>query len=635
MLISMLIGVILLIPRTISAEDINYNSTQNSTRTMNSASVTINDSGVVIVHDATEYWSAISNQAVSKIVLANDILAPESARVGDGRIGRNLTIDGDGHNLSYVMSSYDPPVLYTSANGITINIQNISIGSVSNPGNTWYGIVRVINSNVVMNIKNVNYYATYGAQPFYADGNSGTILNFEGINSFKLGNGLANYGGEFVERFQTVNFRVGSATTVDQNTSDAEAVFWGIYGTNINVERNANLKIRSNKIYLLYNNPTLNIQDNAIVTYESYKGVSYTSSKLSTGNSVINAGPNSDLKLISNDYPIILSGTTINADSVKSIYAVKNKNFSAISDVLRINRTDSGQFPYTLQTLSATGIQSTGKDNILANTSFTLDASTGINDKSWLYTTLPTINSTAFNSQVGSKLSNLTGSIVGSPNTIRNVKVSTTKLYSGTDITTKVSQNEIDTAAVPSQRLFNDDTTIIGSNLKGNQTQYIYYNIQDATDYLGFFLKSHWVEVQKVQPPYQEITAPDNAITFNKAGMGLFNSISTYRLSNSGNVSVNIGVTSVTDNNSNVRLISTGMNFNSGKQEVSLKLNGATSVAKTSWDFKNPETTRIQVDPYYTTNNTANLNISGNYSGPMIGQLPVSYKINFNISQIN
>lgn len=138
-----------------------------------------------------------------------------------------------------------------------------------------------------------------------------------------------------------------------------------------------------------------------------------------------------------------------------------------------------------------------------------------------------------------------------------------------------------------------------------------------------------------MQPPYQEITAPDNAITFNKAGMGLFNSISTYRLSNSGNVSVNIGVTSVTDNNSNVRLISTGMNFNSGKQEVSLKLNGATSVAKTSWDFKNPETTRIQVDPYYTTNNTANLNISGNYSGPMIGQLPVSYKINFNISQIN
>ena len=507
------------------------------------------------------------------------------------------------------------------------------MGSATYPANTYYGIVRVESTNVTLNISNLNYLATYGSQPFYANGNAGSVLNFSGVNTFKLGNGSSTYGGEFVERFQTVNFESGSSTTVDQNSGDATAIFWGNTGTNINVESNANLSIKSNKTYLLYNNPTLNIKDNATVTYESYKGMSYTNATLSSGTSIINASSNSKLNLISNDYSINLSGTTVNADNVKSIYAVNNKNIAATSGSMVINRTDSGKYPYTLQTLSTSNVQTTGKDNILANTSMTLNSSTGINGKSWVYTTNPTIDSAKFESQVGSKLSNLNGTIAGSPNTIRNIKVSSEKLYTGTDITTVAAQNQIESSSVATQTVSGNDTAILGSNIKGGQLQYVYYNIQDATAYPGFILKSKWAEAQNVQTIYQEITIPDKPLTFDQPIPGLFTYASNYNVYNSGNVPVKLGVTSVTNSNTNVELVKTGSVFNSDKQEVSLKLNGASTAANVSWDFKEPGIATIQVDPYFSTNNAVKFGVGGNYSGPMISQFPVSYSVHFNISQ--
>jgi len=625
-----LFGVTLVMNKTISADN------SNTPTTISISSTQLNEPGVATIHNDKEYWSAIADQTVSKIVLANDIVAQESNRIGAGNIQRSLTIDGEGHNLSYVMTSYDPPVLYTDANGISISIENISIGSANNPGNTWYGIIRVINSNVTMNVTNVNYYATYGAQPFYAGGNSGTVLNFYGTNSFKLGDGSANYGGEFVERFQTVNFKSGSSTSVDQNTSDAYAVFWGISGTNINVEANANLSIRSNKQNLLYNSPTLNILDNATLTYESYKGMSYATSNLaSSSNTVINTSPNSVFNLISNDYSIGLSNIILNANGPKSIYALNNNGIAATSGSMTVNRTDSSKYPYTLQSLSSTNIQTTGKDNILSNTSFTLNSSTGINGKAWVYTTTPTIDSASFDSQVGSKISNLTGTIIGSQNTVRNIKVSSSKLYTGSDITTDTAQSQIDRSTISTQTVSGNDPAIIGSNISGGQLQYIYYNIQDSNKYPGFVLKSKWVEAQKIQTSYKEITIPDKNITFDQPIPGLFNDVSDYKVYNSGNVPVNLSVTSITNSNINVGLVETGSIFNTGKQEVSLKINGSSSISSTSWDFKNPGTEKIEVDPYYTVNNNVTFNIGGNYSGPLIGQLPLLYKINISISKTN
>lgn len=624
-----------------SANEPSSNSSVNDTTSTTEQSISGDDklsveSGIATVHNDTEYWVAIADQSVSKIILANDITAQESARIGNGNIQRSLTIDGGGHNLSYIMTSYDPAVLYTNADGITINIQNISIGSTVNPGNSWYGIVRVLNQNVTMNVSNVNYYATYGAQPFYANGNAGTVLNFDGTNSFKLGNGSANYGGEFVERFQTINFKTGSSTSVDQNTGDASAIFWGINGTNINVQANANLSVRSNKPNLLYNNPTLNILDNATFTYESYKGMSYTTPNLANSSkTVINASPNSAINLISNDYSIGLSNIILNANSPKSIYAVNNKNIAATSGSMTLNRTDSGKYPYTIQTLSTANVQTTGKDNILANTTFVLNSSTGMNGKSWVYTTTPTIDSAKFDSQVGSKLSNLTGTIIGSPNTARNVKVSTSKLYTGTDITTVAAQAQIDNSTVSAQTISGNDLAIIGSNISGGKLQYIYYNIQDVTAYPGFVLKSKWVEAQKEQDIYQEITIPDKSLTFDQPIPGLFNYASDYKVYNSGNVPVNLSVASITNYSTNVGLVETGSSFDSEKQEASLKLQGTSTTSSTSWDFKNPGTSKLQLDSYFNTNNVANLNIGGNYSGPLIGQLPVAYTINFNVTKVN
>lgn len=629
-LIIVCIGSTLIMNKTILADN------NNTSTAVTTESTQLNDSGVATVHNDIEYWEAIADQTVSKIVLANDIVAQESNRIGAGNIQRSLTIDGEGHNLSYVMNSYGDPVLYTNANGITINIKDVSIGSATNPGNSWYGVIQVINSNVTMNVTNVNYYATYGAQPFYAGGNSGTVLNFYGTNSFKLGDGSANYGGEFVERFQTVNFKSGSSTSVDQNTSDAYGIFWGISGTNINVESNANLSIRSNKPNLLYNRPTLNILDNATFTYESYKGMSYTTPNLaSSSNTVINTSPKSVFNLISNNYSIGLSNIILNANGPQSIYALNNSGIAATSGSMTVNRTDSSKYPYTLQSLSTTNIQTTGKDNILANTSFILNSSTGINGKAWVYTTTPTIDSASFDSQVGSKISNLTGTIIGSQNTVRNIKVSSSKLYTGSDITTDTAQSQIDRSTISTQTISGNDLAIIGSNISGGQLQYIYYNIQDSNKYPGFVLKSKWFEAQKIQTSYKEITIPDKNITFDQPIPGLFNDVSDYKVYNSGNVPVNLSVTSITNSNINVGLVETGSIFNTGKQEVSLKINGSSSISSKSWDFKNPGTEKIEVDPYYTVNNNITFNIGGNYSGPLIGQLPLLYKINISISETN
>lgn len=625
-LIIVCIGSTLIMNKTILADN------NNTSTAVTTESTQLNDSGVATVHNDIEYWDAIKTQTVSTIILANDIVA---VPILGTAIGRNLTIDGNGHNLSYNTKSYGSTFLKTSANGITINIQNISIGSTNNPGNSYFGIVKVQNSNVTMNVSNLNYYATYGAQPFYADGNAGSIINFNGVNTFKLGNGSANYGGEFVERFQTVNFKSGSSTTVDQNSLEAQAVFWGITGTSINVEANANLSIKSNKMFLLYNTPTLNISDNASVTYESYKGMYYTSSSLSYGQSTINVGNNSKFKLISNDYPIVLSNIILNANGPKSIYALNNNGIAATSGSMKVNRTDSSKYPYTLQSLSSTNIQTTGKDNILSNTSFNLDSSTGINGKAWVYTTTPKIDSASFDSQVGSKISNLTGTIIGSQNTVRNIKVSSSKLYTGSDITTDTAQSQIDKSTISTQTISGNDLAIIGSNISGGQLQYIYYNIQDSNKYPGFVLKSKWVEAQKIQTSYKEITIPDKNITFDQPIPGLFNDVSDYKVYNSGNVPVNLSVTSITNSNINVGLVETGSIFNTGKQEVSLKINGSSSISSKSWDFKNPGTEKIEVDPYYTVNNNVTFNIGGNYSGPLIGQLPLLYKINISISETN
>jgi len=630
-LVGTAIGVALFIPKLVSADINNSVPARYSINTVKPLDAKINDSSIATVHNDTEYWAAIANQQVSEILLANDIVA---VPVRTELIGRNLTIDGNGHNLSYNTTSYGGTFLQTSANGITINIQNLSMGSNTYPTNTYYGIVRVESTNVTLNVSNLNYLATYGSQPFYANGNAGSVLNFSGVNTFKLGNGSSSYGGEFVERFQTVNFESGSSTTIDQNSGVATAVFWGNTGTNINVESNANLSIKSNKIYLLYNNPTLNIKDNATVTYESYKGMSYTNATLSSGTSIINASSESKLNLISNDYSINLAGTTVNAYNVKSIYAVNNKNIAATSGSMVINRTDSGKYPYTLQTLSTSNVQTTGKDNILANTSFTLNSSTGMNGKSWVYTTTPTIDSEKFESQVGSNVSNLAATIIGSLGSDRNIKVSTTKLYTGTDIQTAHAQNEIEMAAVESKTISDDNTAIIKSNIPGNQTQYIYYRIKDSTSYPGLMLSSKWLETLKTQTPYQEITFPDNPLTFNQPIPGIFKSMGNYKINNSGNVSVNFGVTSVTDTNTNVELIPDGKAFDFGKQQVALSVNGSTSIASKAWDLKIPEGQNIQIDPYYTTNSTVTLNIAGNYSGPLIRQIPVSYKMNIAISQV-
>ncbi|SCA91948.1 exported hypothetical protein [Pseudolactococcus piscium] len=592
-------------------------------------------SGVAMVTTESEFWAAIFDQSVTTILLANDIVANPSNRLSGsgnsaGAVKRNLTIDGQGHNLSYDTKAYGTQILYAGTSGINITFQNMSMGSKAYPNNNYYGIFTIQQTNVTLNVKDFTYYAENGAQPFFADGNAGSTLNFYGANTFTA-NGTS-YGGEFIERFKTTNFKADSNTNVVQDTPTSLAAIYSDGTAIVNLESNARLSINSTKDAFVYGSTTINLQDNAYLGYENKKGSNYKSDNAiltypGTGTTTINGGVNSEVDFISNDSSMDVSNTQINSNGMKAVFVANNLGNVASKNNLIIKRIDTSSDIYDLNTLSLAGVQSQPVSNIGSNTTLTISPATYGSGKSFLFIAQPTALSAKFVPQVGSNLSNLNGTITTSQDAIRTIKVSNSRLYTDGNVNSVASQNLIESAPITPKVVNDDSPTLLTSNILGGQISYIYYNVQSVKQFTGYTLKSAWVEATAVQTKYSEVTFPDSPITFNQPIPGSFAMSPAYTVKNSGNVPLNIKPTSVSDTNANVALVESL--FEPNKQQVSLSLHGTSKTDSHDWNFKNLDANTLTINPYFTDSNYINYNIKGNYSGPLIGIQNVKYAVTF------
>ena len=593
------------------------------------------ESGVAMVTSESEFWAAIFDQSVTTILLANDIVANPSNRLSGsgnsaGAVKRNLTIDGQGHNLSYDTTAYGTQILYAGTSGLNITFQNMSMGSKAYPNNNYYGIFTIQQTNVTLNVKDFTYYAENGAQPFFADGNAGSTLNFYGANVFTANGTL--YGGEFIERFKTTNFKADSNTNVVQDNPDSVAAIYSDGTAIVNLESNARLSINSSKNAFVYGSTTINLQDNAYLGYENKKGSNYKSDNAlltypGTGTTTINGGVNSEVDFISNDNSMDVSNTQINSNGMKAVFVANNLGKVASNNNLIIKRIDTTSDIYDLNTLSLTGVQSQPVSNIGFNTTLTISPATYGSGKSFLFIAQPTALSAKFASQVGSNLSDLNGTITTNQDAIRTIKVSTSRLYTDGNVNSVASQNMIESAPITPKVVNDDSPTLLTSNILGGQINYIYYNVQYAKQFTGYILKSAWVEATAVQTKYSEVTFPDLPMTFNQPIPGSFAMSPAYTVKNSGNVPLNIKPTSVSDTNANVTLVESL--FEPNKQQVSLSLHGTSKTDSHDWNFKNLDANTLIISPYFTDSNYINYNIKGNYSGPLIGIQNVKYAVTF------
>lgn len=593
------------------------------------------ESGVAMVTSESEFWAAIFDQSVTTILLANDIVANPSNRLSGsgnsaGAVKRNLTIDGQGHNLSYDTTAYGTQILYAGTSGLNITFQNMSMGSKAYPNNNYYGIFTIQQTNVTLNVKDFTYYAENGAQPFFADGNAGSTLNFYGANVFTANGTL--YGGEFIERFKTTNFKADSNTNVVQDNPTSLAAIYSDGTAIVNLESNARLSINSSKNAFVYGSTTINLQDNAYIGYENKKGSNYKSDNSlltypGTGTTTINGGVNSEVDFISNDNSMDVSNTQINSNGMKAVFVANNLGNVASKNNLIIKRIDTSSDIYDLNTLSLAGVQSQPVSNIASNTTLTISPATYGSGKSFLFIAQPTALSAQFVPQVGSNLSNLNGTITTSQDAIRTIKVSNSRLYTDGNVNSVASQNLIESAPITPKVVNDDSPTLLTSNILGGQINYIYYNVQSAKQFTGYTLKSAWIEATAVQTKYSEVTFPDSPITFNQPIPGSFAMSPAYTVKNSGNVPLNIKPTSVSDTNVNVTLVESL--FEPNKQQVSLLLHGTSKTDSHDWNFKNLDTNTLTINPYFTDSNYINYNIKGNYSGPLIGIQNVKYAVTF------
>lgn len=587
--------------------------------------------GAADVYTSADYWTAVNDSIISQINLMNDIVAianQSGYKTSNIYITRNLEINGNGYNLSYNTTALTTPVLRTSTSGVSVTFNNLSMGSAAYPNNNYYGILTVEATNVILNVRDFHYYAGNGGQPFYANGNTGSTLNFYGNNTFDS-NGTS-VGGEFIERFAIINFKANSYTVAKEDSIGADGFIWSNGSTVVNVETGAVVDVNTTKPYFCYGVTTLNLAKNASLNVVNQKGKNRVVSTfaISTTTMLINCDEGSQLSFVGNEFAINTNYVTINANQPEAIYFSNALNNIVTTGSFKLNRTDSSTKNYGIDYLSRTGVQGFAS-TLVAGASVTIAPATYSSGKSFLYIARPTPTATSFESQVGSKLSNVTGLVkADTSSTISNFKVSKEKLYTDGNLNSTASQNAItiSDAATTKSTVDPISSTLIASNVLGNQELYIYYNLELTTSYLGYTIQSSWYETKMTQEAYTELEFPTAPLTFIGI-LGSFDMQSEYEVVNNGNTAIDIKPTSVSaDENQLVELVEV---VEADSQQVSLVLNGTSAAGNQSWNLKNMSDETIRMAPYFEDGNSSNYHLSGVYSGPNIGTLPVSYQLTF------
>ncbi|MGM0214180.1 hypothetical protein [Enterococcus sp. AZ109] len=596
-----------------------------------------------------------SGQTTQYIQLQNDIVYNTTSI----NIRKSTVIDGNGHAFLYAGRSFGTAHFSTYANNINVTYKNLTFGNDTYPNSTYYGILYIQNTNINFTVENVAYNIQIGSQPFWGNNGAGNTLTFKGKNTFYSSGSY--YGGEFVEGYRQTIFAAGSDTTVYNDSPDATAVFWGASQV-VTVENQASLSIESSKPYLFYDNATLNVQEQGNFSYKTIYGSKSPSSNatLCTGALTMNFGKDAighfttDVNSFSGNSP------TINLNSPDYVVFDATDAAKQVLSNMRpvFRRTDADSFTYGIEYLTAGG-QNIYQPRINPNTSTTVSSGNIGNGYSVAYARYPSLTNSSATPETGTGISSLIAQIEEvTPVTTssRNVqyKLAKNALYTGADITTKDAQASIEQAGVEQGVVESADLTLPeNSGNTGAATQHVFQQLLAGNYYLyarlddqripGYRLNSPWQETTAEVPRFIQVQFPDG-LHFTSPIPGKFGkdqNLAAYSMQNTGNVPVAVDLTKVTSDPSSTQNISLVKQFTTQKQELILSLIAETSDSKQAitlgplTENEPVEGDAVFLNSFWESDAQAQLYLSGNYSGPMIGPQAVNYRFTFAVSSLN
>ncbi|GAX46504.1 hypothetical protein [Pseudolactococcus reticulitermitis] len=586
-------------------------------------------------------------------------------------VSKNTVLDGANHYILYKAPSswpsYDASHFVTAANNLNITFKNLKYGNATYPNSSYYGILRVLNSNINFVLENIDYNTVKGSQPFWGNSNPSNTLTFKGTNSFRTDGDVD--GGEFVEGFTTLNFADDSKTTVYNDSTNSDAVFW-CAKQKVNIGKNATLEITTSKEYLFYNDDdvTINVQEKGQFTCKFIKGKNYTASKAelrsdgSWGNGTITMNFAKDSIGCFRTEKDAFTGTsrnypTINATSPNYIlFEATPTNKSVISGITpKFVRKDTDGYNYPIDYLTTSG-----QKHFVTNVSGTqnVSASNIQNGYSLVYARASQMTGLAATPKVGVDLSEIDAQVKkGASSSFSSGRVSyklaKNKLYSGNDVTLGEAQNSIDKATSaegvlesPVINITSDvskESTYVFQNLLA-QTYYLYSKIgEQRASASGYIFDSPWVEEVVAVQPLIAVTLPDSIdFTSSLAGeFGKSNNLQNYVAVNHGNVPVNVDLKTIASNTGCSPDVSLVDQFDNETEKLVLKLTAENTASgeDVTWspllEGKPIPSNPIKLDPFWETSHQASLYVNGKQSVPLgAGLKAVSYKLAVEVKQV-
>ncbi|WP_239253757.1 pectate lyase-like adhesive domain-containing protein [Listeria ilorinensis] len=571
-------------------------------------------------------------------------------------IKQNTVIDGNGHALLYNGTNYGTAHFSTNANNIDVTYKNLTFGNSEYPNSSYYGILYTHDSNVHFTVENINYNILNGCQPFWGNNNSGNTLTFKGKNNFYSSG--KSYGGEFVEGFPTVTFADNSETTVYNDSPNASAVFYSL-NQSVTIGKQASLAIEASKPYLFYNSATLNVQEQGKFSYKSIYGKNYTSNTatLCTGTLTANFEKDSIGHFTTDVDSFSGSNPKINLNSPEYVAFDSTKSSEPVLGTMNpiFKRVDTDTSLYQIAYLTASG-QNTYVPEVNPGSSYTVTSTNIGKGYSVVYAKMPSIESLSTTPSVGPDVSSIDAQIESvAPATTTSSKVqyklATKPLYSG-DITTEAAQTSIQNAGTSEGVKEQTEVSLPGNSPPiGADTKYSFKELPAEDYYLyakvdsqqvpGYTFESRWKDATAEVPPYVLIQFSNSSMEFNSPIPGTFGkqqNLDRYTMRNAGNVPTEVSLKSITRNSDSSEQLSLVDQFHTNNQELILSLiaekvdSGEQTVfgPLTDGDFINSST--IQLNPFWDKDAQAVLYLTGDYSGPMIGEQKFSYRFSFAIS---
>ncbi|MBV7392545.1 hypothetical protein KUA55_18015 [Enterococcus sp. ALS3] len=607
-----------------------------------------------------------TTSAIDVLSYTSDTIIDGSGTSGTARY--SLLFGYIGNTNAY---SYDSP-LRTITPNITVTFQNLNVGNSTCRNFTNGGLVYPytnqgtnINLNVIVNNVTYNIQGFNGTpfNSFYADNST---ITFKGTNTFTSSN--TSSGAYFSSGFSNLNFDTDSSTIISVAGAGTSEVMSGNQDTgtlNITLNPRANVTVNNGKTtFIRSDNATLNVGDSAKLNYNLVNGSGSTTSGVlnSRGSTVINATNNSTLNFSSSKSGVtswgLTGSNTINANAPKEIlFATSATTPSPLftGSVMTVNRNDQiNTCDYQSSTLEIGETIGTNYLKYKIGDSNSLSSENTASKTAWVYEPTASISSVTANSIVANRQSdlNINDIVLNDDNsTIQQVsyKIADAPLVSD-DITLDSSQKTISDKESESLIASNSSSseTFTINNLLA-QMYYIYsqvLSIRNHNTVAGNFTTetlSKWTENSSAVPEYKSMSIINN-IDFHafRSKISKTDNLNPedYQTINNGNTIRKLSLNSLTVNSGSASDVTLVDQLTEGKNsQLALSLvaqkNDSQDIVKWGPLLANKGSTdNLSLAPYWQTDHSANLYVTGNFSGPYDVLKDVSYTLHFDIATV-